>query len=95
MNVETVLGWTAIGAAAAIAGMIWPFRRGATGVVVNLLTGITGALLAALGSYLIVPPTPVRDTPARLLVAGLGALAALGLVHAAWMHRLVRRRESG
>jgi hypothetical protein len=81
VNVETVLGWTAIGAAAAIAGMIWPFRRGATGVVVNLLTGITGALLAAFASYLVVPPTPVRDAPARLLVV--------------WMHRLMRRRESG
>jgi hypothetical protein len=91
MKADSVLGWLAIGAAAALAGMIWPFRRGAAGIAINLLTGISGALLAALLSYVVLPPTAVRDGPARLLVAALGALSGLGIVHAAWRHRVMRR----
>jgi uncharacterized membrane protein YeaQ/YmgE (transglycosylase-associated protein family) len=93
MTTDAVLGWVAIGAAAALAGMIWPFRRGATGVVINLVTGVAGALLGALLSYLVLPPSSPRGS-ARLLVAALGALSCLGVVHAAWMHRVMRRLAS-
>ena len=48
MRIDTVLAWVAIGAAASLAGMIWPFRRGALGVELNLLAGILGAILAGL-----------------------------------------------
>jgi uncharacterized membrane protein YeaQ/YmgE (transglycosylase-associated protein family) len=72
----------AIGAAAALAVMIWPFRRGATGIVVNLVAGIVGALLAALFSLVVLPSGLHGETPGRLLFAACGALASLGLVHA-------------
>jgi uncharacterized membrane protein YeaQ/YmgE (transglycosylase-associated protein family) len=97
MDLDTVFGWTAIGAAAALAGMIWPFRRGVKGVFINLVTGIIGALLAAFLSFLVLPPNTVRGGPARLFIAALGALSALGLVHAvhtAWAHRMLRRAAS-
>jgi uncharacterized membrane protein YeaQ/YmgE (transglycosylase-associated protein family) len=94
MSLDAVLGWVAIGTAAALAGMIWPFRRGAVGIVINLLTGIAGALVAVLLSYLVLPPSGGRSGPARLLVAALGALSGLGVVHSVWMHRVVHRAES-
>ena len=82
MHTDIVLGWIAIGAAASLAAMIWPFRRGALGVALNLLTGIGGAIGMALVSYL-VWPSP-HTAPARLLFAAIGAIGALWLVHAAW-----------
>jgi uncharacterized membrane protein YeaQ/YmgE (transglycosylase-associated protein family) len=91
MDVDAMFAWMAIGAAASLAGMIWPFRRGTLGVVVNLLAGIFGAVLAGLASYLFLPSRIHGDTPTRLLYAALGALAGLGLVHAAWTHRVSDR----
>ena len=82
MHSDTVIGSIAIGAAAALAGMIWPFRRGAVGIVVNLVTGIAGALLAALLSLVVLPSGRQGETPGRLLFAAFGALASLGLLHA-------------
>jgi uncharacterized membrane protein YeaQ/YmgE (transglycosylase-associated protein family) len=92
MSIETAFAWIAIGAAASLAGMIWPFRRGAVGVAVNLLAGILGALLAGLLSYVVLPRSSHGETPARLTFAALGALAMLGIVHAAWS-RVVERRS--
>src|SRR5258708_4935513 len=91
VHTDTVLACIAIGSAAALAGMIWPFRRGALGVVVNLLTGVLGALVAALLSYAFLPYSPHGDTPTRLAFAALGALAALGIVHAWALRRAARR----
>jgi uncharacterized membrane protein YeaQ/YmgE (transglycosylase-associated protein family) len=91
MSIENTLAWIAIGAAASLAGMIWPFRRGAVGVVLNLLAGILGALLAGLLSYVVLPRTSHGETPARLTFAALGALAMLGLVHAAWLRMTGQR----
>jgi uncharacterized membrane protein YeaQ/YmgE (transglycosylase-associated protein family) len=91
MHTDTVLAWIAIGAAAALAGMIWPFRRGVMGVLVNLLTGVLGALVAALLSFLVLPYSTHGDTPVRLSFAALGALAALGIVHAWALRRSARR----
>jgi uncharacterized membrane protein YeaQ/YmgE (transglycosylase-associated protein family) len=83
-----VLGWIAIGAAASLAGMIWPFRRGALGVVLNLVMGVGGALVAALFSYFAVPAGQPRETGTRLFFAAVGALAALVIVHFAWRRRV-------
>ena len=84
MNVDTVLGWVAIGAAASLAAMIWPFRRGTIGVVGNLVAGIAGAIVVALLSYLVTPSPRPEDGPEGLFFAALGAIASLCLVHAAW-----------
>jgi uncharacterized membrane protein YeaQ/YmgE (transglycosylase-associated protein family) len=93
MDASAVLGWAAIGAAASLAGMIWPFRRGALGVVINLVAGVGGAIMSALLSHLLLPRGTHGDNPARLSFAALGALAALGLVHALWTRKVkVRSR---
>ncbi len=85
MGTDTVYSWVAIGVAASLAGMIWPFQRGALGIVVNLFVGALGAVLGGLTSYLILPWESHRETPARLFIAALGALAFLFIVHAAWV----------
>jgi MFS family permease len=92
MRFDSLLACAMIGAAASLAGMIWPFRRGALGVAVNLLIGIGGALAGGLLSYLVLPLGAHGDTPARLLFAALAALAALGLAHAIWTHEAAQRR---
>ncbi len=92
ITTDSVLGWAAIGAAASLAGMIWPFRRGAFGALVNLVVGIAGALAAAFLSYPLLPSTSRGAAPVRLFFAAVGALLALAVVHAAWELR-VRRHE--
>jgi len=84
MNADTVFGWVAIGTAASLAAMIWPFRCGALGVAVNIAAGVGGAIAVALSSYLVVPSPSAQDGPVRLLFAAIGAIASLCLVHAVW-----------
>jgi len=91
MASDAVVSWVLIGAAASLAGMIWPFRRGALGIVVNLIAGMLGAVVAGLLSYAVLPWGTHGDTPVRLLFAALGALAALGVAHAVWLRASERR----
>jgi uncharacterized membrane protein YeaQ/YmgE (transglycosylase-associated protein family) len=91
MHSDTVLASIAIGAAASLAGMLWPFRRGATGILVNFAAGIAGALLAALTSFAVLPSGRHGETPGRLLFAAFGSLAALVLVHAWFARRPVNQ----
>jgi uncharacterized membrane protein YeaQ/YmgE (transglycosylase-associated protein family) len=84
LEMGSVFGWAAIGAAASLAGMIWPFRRGFVGVIVNLLVGVAGAVFVALLSYFVVPLQAHREDTTRLLFAAGGAIAALCLVHVLW-----------
>ncbi len=86
MHTDTLIASMAIGAAASLAAMIGPFRRGATGVVVNLGAGVVGALLAALVSFVVLPAARHGAAPERLVFAALGALAGLAGVHA-WAAR--------
>jgi len=88
MTADTMLAWVVIGVAASLAGMVWPFRRGAAGVAVNMVAGAAGAIAAGLLSYLVLPSARPDSEPARLFFAALGALAALGLAHAAWTRRV-------
>lgn len=93
LQADAVLGWIAIGAAASLAAMIWPFRRGAMGVFINFAAGIGGAIGVALLSYLVVPTSHARNTTERLFYAAVGSIAALCAVHAAWSrHARVRHR---
>ncbi|MCL2450630.1 MAG: hypothetical protein FWD17_16910 [Polyangiaceae bacterium] len=90
----SLFAWIAIGAGAALAGMIWPFRRGVMGVVINLFVGAAGAVLTALVSYAVLPHAADPLTTARLLFAAIGAIAALGITHAAWLRQADRRRRA-
>lgn len=78
---DSVLGWMAIGAAASLAAMMWPFLRGGSGVIIKLLLGPLGAIAGAVTSHLV-----LRDeSPAtRLLFAAFGAIALLVVSQIAW-----------
>jgi uncharacterized membrane protein YeaQ/YmgE (transglycosylase-associated protein family) len=82
MTGTELVAWAIIGAAASLTGMIWPFFRGATGVLGNLLLGVLGAICGA-GIVRAVFHVP-RGAPILLAVAALGAFAALLLGHMTW-----------
>jgi len=84
MNADTILGWVGIGAAASLATMIWPFRRGAIGVAGNLVAGVAGAIAVALLSYLVTTTPRPAEGSGRIFFAALGAIGSLCIVHAAW-----------
>lgn len=90
MSGGDVLAWIAMGAAAALAGMVWPFRRGAIGIVVNFVAGTAGALVFGFVSGLTFPSLG----PLRLFFAALGAIVALLAAHAAWNRYVRDRRRS-
>jgi uncharacterized membrane protein YeaQ/YmgE (transglycosylase-associated protein family) len=92
MNLHTVLGWLAIGIAASLAGMIFPFRRGTVGIAMNVMSGAAGALIAPLLSYFVIPAQQ-PDTPLRLAFAAFGAFAGLGVAHFGYS-RFTRRRPT-
>jgi len=80
--VDSLLGWLAIGAAASLAGMIWPFLRGGAGVVLKMVLGPLGAIAGAVLSHAIAP----SESPAEQLVfAAVGALLVLALSQVAWV----------
>jgi hypothetical protein len=89
---DEVLAWIAIGVAASLGGMIWPFRRGAAGIAMNIGVAATGAVgLALLGDAIL--PLQHRG-PLRLLFAALGAVGALLLAHGVW-HMVSAPRRNG
>jgi hypothetical protein len=81
-NIDELFGWLAIGGGAALAVMIWPFRRGVTGVVVNLLVGPGSAVVAPLIVSLARPQTTPRTL---LFFAAAGALLGLAVAHVGWV----------
>jgi uncharacterized membrane protein YeaQ/YmgE (transglycosylase-associated protein family) len=86
---DSVLGWMALGAAASLASMVWPFLRGGAGVFLKLMIGPLGAIVGAALSHAILP----HESPTeRLFFAAVGAIAALGLSQFAW-YRYARSRS--
>jgi uncharacterized membrane protein YeaQ/YmgE (transglycosylase-associated protein family) len=83
---DDIFAWIAIGAAASLAGMIWPFRRGAAGIGANLAAGSVGAVALGLASSLFWRSPDQGHV--RLLFAALGALVALLLAHGLWNRRV-------
>jgi len=80
-GLDSLLGWTAIGAAASLAALMWPFLRGGTGVFIKLLLGPLGAVGAALLSHLVFPDeSPIE----RLVFAAIGAIASLVALQVLW-----------
>jgi uncharacterized membrane protein YeaQ/YmgE (transglycosylase-associated protein family) len=82
----SVFGWMAIGVAASLAAMMWPFRRGYLGVIVNLVVGPLGAVALGFLSLLFWPAGRPHQGPVHLFFAAAGALAGLGLMHVIWSH---------
>jgi uncharacterized membrane protein YeaQ/YmgE (transglycosylase-associated protein family) len=81
-----LVAWVCIGLAAALAACIWPFRRGVLGVALNVVCSIVGAVVAPLLGIATGFSNSPRD-PRALLLAVLGALTLLAIVHLAW-HRI-------
>lgn len=78
--------WLAIGAAAGLAGMTWPFRRGIPGAVTNLLLGMLGGLLGPFAMIALCGVSP--EAPESLASAAGGALGLLALGHLFWFARV-------
>jgi uncharacterized membrane protein YeaQ/YmgE (transglycosylase-associated protein family) len=78
---DSVLGWMAIGAAASLAAMTWPFLRGGAGVFIKLMLGPLGAVAGAVLSHVLLPDEPPAE---RLFFAAVGAIVTLGLSQVAW-----------
>lgn len=101
MSADAWLAWVAIGAAASLGGMIWAFRRGTVGVLINFAAGIGGALIGGVIAQATqpdrvlrgpaIPGIPAPAGPSPLFFAGLGAIAALLVLHIAWARVLVWR----
>jgi uncharacterized membrane protein YeaQ/YmgE (transglycosylase-associated protein family) len=88
-DLNEVFAWTAIGAGASIAGNLWHARRDGTGVVLKLIAGPAGAVLAGTLAAFWLP----RGAPgSRLFDAAVGGIAALGLLH--WVWSLVYSRRA-
>jgi len=78
---DSVLGWVAIGAAASLAALMWPFLRGGAGVFIKLVLGPFGAVIVAQLSRLVLP----HESPAeQLLFAPVGAIASLVVLQIGW-----------
>ena len=101
MSVDAWYSWAAIGVAASLGAMIWAFRRGVLGVIANFAAGIGGALVGgalaqasaphALLRGPAIPGIPAPAGPPPLFFAGVGAVAALIVLHAAWVGLHVMR----
>ena len=94
MSADAWLSWAEIGAAAGLGGMIWAFRRGVFGVIANFAAGIGGALIGGVLAQAsqphrvlrgpAIPGIPAPAGPSPLFFAGVGAIAALVVMHLAW-----------
>lgn len=101
MSADAWLSWVEIGAAASLGGMIWAFRRGALGVIANFVAGIAGALIGGVLAQVsrpqwvlrgpAIPGIPAPAGPSPLFFAGVGAIAALVVMHVAWVAVLSHR----
>jgi uncharacterized membrane protein YeaQ/YmgE (transglycosylase-associated protein family) len=80
--VDSLIGWLAIGAAASLAGMIWPFLRGSAGVVLKMLLGPIGAIAGGLISRAVLPE---ESQALQLTFAAIGALVVLAVSQIAWL----------
>jgi hypothetical protein len=89
MDVDVILGYVAIGVGAALAAMTWPFRRGTVGVVINIITGVAGAVVVAAIVYRYFP---VLGRTALAFATG-GAIAVLLLSHGVWFAIAAYRRR--
>jgi hypothetical protein len=104
MSADSWYAWFAIGLAASLGGMIWAFRRGVPGVVANFAAGIAGGLLggalahAAHPQHVLrgpaIPGIPAPAGPLNLFFAGVGAIAALVVLHVAWGLLVWRGRQA-
>jgi len=82
-SVETLLSWIAIGLGASIAAWTWPFRRGVSGLVLNAVAAVAGAVGLGLLGHLFGLDAGHAATRS-LIFAALGAVGALLLAHLLW-----------
>ncbi len=76
-----VLAWIAIGAGVGIVGNLWHARRDATGVVLKLVAGAAGAVVAGGLAALMAPQ---GRASMRLFASAVGGFIALALLQFVW-----------
>ena len=91
--VDTILAWVLIGAACSLAGMIYPFRRGAMGLVVNAVVAIAGATALGAASWIALQGSAHERSVWSMTFAAVGALAAVVAVHLSYVLGLRARRR--
>jgi uncharacterized membrane protein YeaQ/YmgE (transglycosylase-associated protein family) len=90
MTIDTLLAYMAIGLCAALAAMMWPFRRGAIGLLVEIGAGVGGAVGLAAASYAFFP----ASSPVHLLFATVGAITVLLTTHGLWLWNAARTQRA-
>jgi uncharacterized membrane protein YeaQ/YmgE (transglycosylase-associated protein family) len=76
------VSWVVIGAAASLAGMIWPFLRGTRGVLSNMLLGASGGIVG--GAVVAVGSSSHGRSPMCLAGAAVGSVVGLTVGHLLW-----------
>jgi uncharacterized membrane protein YeaQ/YmgE (transglycosylase-associated protein family) len=92
---EIVLAWIGIGLCASIAGWIFPFRRGVSGILLNMAVAISGSVGAGLLAFLVGGRGRSLVTTS-FLWSLVGAIAALTAAHLLWtriVHARLRTRR--
>jgi uncharacterized membrane protein YeaQ/YmgE (transglycosylase-associated protein family) len=77
-----ILGWLGIGLAASLAALVWPFMRGPSGAVVNIVLGTLGSVLGPMLAIVIGHVSPAA--PVCIACAAGGAIVTLVLGHLTW-----------
>jgi uncharacterized membrane protein YeaQ/YmgE (transglycosylase-associated protein family) len=81
-----VIAWICFGIAAGMVALIFPYHRGAKGVLTNVSLGVLGAVGGGFLGRLIGLYPRVNHT-SSFLVASAGAVVLLAVFHAVWMSR--------
>ncbi len=87
---QLLLSWMVIGIALGLATLLWPFRRGAFGAVVNLLLAVSGASMGGLFGIYVEHCSP-EGTECLTFVAA-GTLATVCVGHVAWLATAGRKQ---
>ena len=86
---DDIIAWIVIGAAASLAAMVLPGRRGSGGVVASLASGVLGAAVFGLVARWLLPGSMHERSVWSLPCAAFGALAVSLLLRPRVAHHVL------